>query len=182
MEIWLSGQPDIYILEAKTGKAKDDFALELRKIISKEKENSTARLTRMSHSAVYNESLSTTSGSESARSRRSQFGRSKSLDQEGNKNSYRSRSFDEYHEKSSSEAELVDSDGCNFPKYKVLADYMALTGRELKLHEGETVELIKIGCAGWWYVRIVVYPFSEGWAPSTYLEKLPNRYKTLDRT
>ena len=31
------------------------------------------------------------------------------------------------------------------------------------------------------YVRLSVYPFSEGWAPSTYLEKLPVRYKTLDR-
>ena len=29
---------------------------------------------------------------------------------------------------------------------------MALTGRELNLQEGEAVELIKIGCAGWWWV------------------------------
>ena len=31
------------------------------------------------------------------------------------------------------------------------------------------------------YVRLGAYPFSEGWAPSTYLEKLPVRHKTLDR-
>jgi hypothetical protein len=36
---------------------------------------------------------------------------------------------------------------------QVLADYMALTGRELNLEEGEIVELIKIGCSGWWFVR-----------------------------
>merc|ERR1711892_404612 len=161
--------------------AKDDFAVELRKMILKEKENTNNRFARMSHSAVYNESMSTTSGSESARSRRSAFSRSKSLDQEGNKNSYRSRSLDMCHEKSSSEAELVDNESSSFPKYQVLADYMALTGRELNLHEGESVQLIKIGCAGWWYVRLTVYPFSEGWAPSTYLEKLPVRNKTLDR-
>ena len=181
MEIWLSGQPDIYSLEGKTAKAKDDFAAELRKMILKEKENTNNRFARMSHSAVYNESMSTTSGSESARSRRSAFSRSKSLDQEGNKNSYRSRSLDMCHEKSSSEAELVDDDTSSFPKYHVLADYMALTGRELNLQEGESVQLIKIGCAGWWYVRLIAYPFSEGWAPSTYLEKLPARNKTLDR-
>ena len=35
-------------------------------------------------------------------------------------------------------------------EFQVLADYMALTGRELNLQEGEAVELIKIGCAGWW--------------------------------
>jgi hypothetical protein len=38
---------------------------------------------------------------------------------------------------------------------QVLADYMALTGRELNLEEGEIVELIKIGCSGWWFVRSV---------------------------
>ena len=178
MEIWLSGQPDIYSLEGKTVKAKDDFAFELRKIILKEKDNTNNRAARMSHSAVYNENMSTTSGSESARSRRSAFSRSKSLDQEGNKNSYRSRSLDICQEKSSSEAELVDDDTT---KYHVLADYMALTARELNLEEGESVELIKTGCAGWWYVRLIVHPFSEGWAPSTYLEKLPVRNKTLNK-
>ena len=54
----------------------------------------------------------------------------------------------------------------------VLADYMALTSREIDLNEDEVVELIKVGCAGWWYVRITTYPYPEGWAPSTYLEKM----------
>ena len=30
----------------------------------------------------------------------------------------------------------------------------ALTTREVNLTEGEVVELVKIGCAGWWYVRL----------------------------
>ena len=37
--------------------------------------------------------------------------------------------------------------------YKVLADYSALSDRELSMQEGELVELIKVGCGGWWYVR-----------------------------
>jgi hypothetical protein len=49
---------------------------------------------------------------------------------------------------------------------------MALTSREIDLNEDEVVELIKVGCAGWWYVRITTYPYPEGWAPSTYLEKM----------
>jgi hypothetical protein len=49
---------------------------------------------------------------------------------------------------------------------------MALTSREIDLTEDETVELIKVGCSGWWYVRITTYPYNEGWAPSTYLEKV----------
>ena len=36
---------------------------------------------------------------------------------------------------------------------QVLADYSALSDRELSMQEGEIVELIKIGCGGWWYVR-----------------------------
>ena len=57
-------------------------------------------------------------------------------------------------------------------RYLVLADYMALTSREIDLSEDEVVELIKVGCSGWWYVRMTTYPYAEGWAPSTYLEKV----------
>ena len=58
--------------------------------------------------------------------------------------------------------------------WQVLADYQAMSERELTLHEQETVELLKTGCAGWWYVRNLRRPFKEGWAPSTYLIKLPD--------
>ena len=60
-------------------------------------------------------------------------------------------------------------------RYIVLADYMALTTREIDLSEDDVVELVKVGCAGWWYVRLSTYPYPEGWAPSTYLEKLHDR-------
>ena len=51
----------------------------------------------------------------------------------------------------------------------VLADYMALTSREIDLNEDEVVELIKVGCAGWWYVRIfymMLLALVLVWAPS----------------
>ena len=176
MEVWIIGQPDAFTLEAKSKKAKDEFAIELRKVIAKEKGNANTRLSRIVKTVVNNEALSGTSGSESSRSRRSQFSRARSLDQEAWCNTYQSYSLD----RSSSDVELLDNTA-NLPKYKILADYVALTGRELNLHQGETVQLIKIGCAGWWYVRLTVYPFSEGWAPATFLEKLPDRNRTLDR-
>ena len=37
--------------------------------------------------------------------------------------------------------------------YRVLADYSALSDRELSMQEEEVVELMKVGCGGWWYVR-----------------------------
>ena len=65
-----------------------------------------------------------------------------------------SHSLDPHHDRSSSEADLMDSPRPTFPQYRILADYTALTQREVNLHEGEVVELVKIGCAGWWYVRL----------------------------
>ena len=64
MEVWIIGQPDAFNLEAKSKKAKDDFSLELRKVIAKEKENTSNRLTRIVKTVVNNENLSTTSGSD----------------------------------------------------------------------------------------------------------------------
>ena len=100
----------------------------------------------------------------------------------------------------------MDSPRPTFPQYRVLADYTALTGREVNLQEGEVVELVKIGCAGWWYVRRAQHPWTEGWwvfvlinffntfillvmiietmkfrAPHTYLERISGRHRTLDR-
>ena len=57
-------------------------------------------------------------------------------------------------------------------RYLVLADYDPLSGRELGLRQSEVVELLKTGCAGWWFVRLVRAPYSQGWAPTTYLQQL----------
>jgi len=183
MEIWIIGQSDVYSLDAKTRKAKEDFAAELRKVIIKQKERTVHRPIRISQSVVYNEQMSTTSGvsSESLRSRRSNFSHTRSLDLDNGRESSRSHSLDPHHDRSSSEADLMESPRPTFPQYRVLADYTALTARELNLHEGEVVELVKIGCAGWWYIRLTGYHSAEGWAPSTYMEKIPARYRTLDR-
>ncbi|XP_014241574.1 guanine nucleotide exchange factor DBS-like isoform X7 [Cimex lectularius] len=58
-------------------------------------------------------------------------------------------------------------------RYRVLADYNAVGHSELSVHEGDLVTLLKVGLAGWWYVRL--YGVSEGsrregWVPAAYLE------------
>lgn len=56
----------------------------------------------------------------------------------------------------------------------VLADYAPLGPTEAALKEGEVVDLVRIGCAGWWYVRPTsAIGSQEGWAPSAYLEAAP---------
>ena len=198
MEVWIIGQPDAFTLEAKSKKSKDEFASELRKVIAKEKVTGTKdRLNRIVRNVVSNEALSATSGSDSSRQGgtvgRSAFSRARSLDGESWSRTYQDSGGSSgysggYMDRSSSVEQL------DVVKYRALADYTALTGRELNLHTGEVVELVRVGCAGWWYVRLHHYPFTEGWAPSTYLEKMSsqaksqsvsgrnkNRNRTLDR-
>ena len=133
IELWIIGQSDVYSLDAKTRKGKEDFAVELRNVIIKQKERAVTRPVRLSQvnigetrnlhsfimsfqSVVYQEQMSTTSGvsSESLRSRRSQFQHSRSLELEDGRLSSRSHSLDPHQDRSSSEADLVES-----PRYQI---------------------------------------------------------------
>lgn len=35
-----------------------------------------------------------------------------------------------------------------------LSEYTAVGASEVSLREGQHAELLKVGCAGWWYVRL----------------------------
>ncbi|XP_065353804.1 guanine nucleotide exchange factor DBS-like isoform X3 [Cloeon dipterum] len=54
-------------------------------------------------------------------------------------------------------------------KFTALADYCAMGSSEVTMHEGDVIELLKVGCAGWWFVKVLGTQ-QEGWAPSAYLE------------
>ena len=50
---------------------------------------------------------------------------------------------------------------------------------EVSIHEGDILEVLKVGSEGWWYVR--VFPTGqEGWTPASYLEhnKRASTYST----
>lgn len=36
-----------------------------------------------------------------------------------------------------------------------LADYCAMGHSEVTMKEGDNVELLKVGCAGWWFVKVL---------------------------
>ena len=46
-------------------------------------------------------------------------------------------------------------------RYLVLADYDPLSERELGLRQMDQVDLLKTGCAGWWFVQLVRPPYSQ---------------------
>ncbi|OQR75088.1 guanine nucleotide exchange factor DBS-like, partial [Tropilaelaps mercedesae] len=52
--------------------------------------------------------------------------------------------------------------------YLALGDYSAVDVGEASLCEGQTVQVMRVGCAGWWYVRGVDQTL-EGWVPASYL-------------
>ncbi|XP_044741332.1 guanine nucleotide exchange factor DBS-like isoform X2 [Chrysoperla carnea] len=70
----------------------------------------------------------------------------------------------------------------NRGKYVALADYNAIGHNEVSIKEGDIFELLKVGCAGWWFVRFA-NSTKEGWAPAAYLEPISgkkNRYRSQD--
>lgn len=71
IEIWIIGQTDVYSLEAKTKKAKEDFANELRRIIIEQKDKAGIKPNANNAGTGYNEFNISNSGSESMRSRHS---------------------------------------------------------------------------------------------------------------
>jgi hypothetical protein len=40
-------------------------------------------------------------------------------------------------------------------RFTALADYCAMGHSEVSMHEGDAVELVKVGCAGWWYIKVI---------------------------
>jgi hypothetical protein len=98
----------------------------------------------------------------------SRLTRSRSLETSKGRATLRSRSLDCAGDRSSPEAD-EDEEAVSGQRFVVLADYMALTSREIDLNEDEVLELIKVGCAGWWYVRIfymMLLALVLVWAPS----------------
>ncbi|KAF5296920.1 hypothetical protein FQA39_LY12277 [Lamprigera yunnana] len=59
-------------------------------------------------------------------------------------------------------------------RYVALADYCAMGISEVNMKDGDIVELLKVGCAGWWFVKLVGTSH-EGWAPAAYLENMHRR-------
>ncbi|XP_017837143.1 uncharacterized protein LOC108596153 isoform X6 [Drosophila busckii] len=83
---------------------------------------------------------------------------------------------------SNSEDELSLNEDISTPggKFIALADYIAMGHSEVSIREGEVIELLKVGCAGWWYVR-VLDTNSEGWTPGAYLESINRKYSNTKK-
>ncbi|XP_062552794.1 uncharacterized protein LOC134217961 isoform X5 [Armigeres subalbatus] len=81
---------------------------------------------------------------------------------------------------SNSEDEFTHGEDGVLPGHKFisLADYCAMGNSEVSMKEGDMVELLKIGCAGWWFVKVIGNSL-EGWAPAAYLEPINRKSSRL---
>ena len=125
-------------------RSKEDFCYELSKLLD-DKEDDT-----ISVSSRQVPNFPSQSSNDLIQSKRLRFTRSKSLETRSSKSVQRSRSLD--NDDSDEASETIENKP---PQYKVLADYSAPVNshRELSLVQDEVVTLMKIGCAGWWFVR-----------------------------
>ena len=54
--------------------------------------------------------------------------------------------------------------------YKAVADYTAVEDTELTFETGDTLEMLRTGDDGWWFMRNKSTNH-EGWAPASYMEQ-----------
>uniref|UniRef100_A0A182IWR8 DH domain-containing protein n=1 Tax=Anopheles atroparvus TaxID=41427 RepID=A0A182IWR8_ANOAO len=81
---------------------------------------------------------------------------------------------------SNSEDEFTTVEDSVVPGHKFvsLADYCAMGNSEVSMKETDMVELLKVGCAGWWFVKVLATGL-EGWAPAAYLEPINRKTSRL---
>ncbi|GAB0097511.1 uncharacterized protein DMENIID0001_131520 [Sergentomyia squamirostris] len=203
-EVWLQGRQEVHTIQASTVDIKNKWVAEIKKVLlnqleelkgekikqyglnHKQLRHTTSWETSVSASSTPQRTLSCDSGEANKISNISEElplqtpGVSSSSSEHDNQeagawSSDYSNSEDEY-------TNLEDGVQTG-SKFIALADYCAMGHSEVSMREGDTVELLKVGCAGWWFVKVLGANV-EGWAPAAYLESVnrrPSRIRSQDR-
>ncbi|XP_035221623.1 guanine nucleotide exchange factor DBS-like, partial [Stegodyphus dumicola] len=196
-ELWLHGRKQIYILQAPTPEIKLKWVSEIKRVLFQQFEHlkdenkklysekikclngliSQSPVSKRAH-VVSSQSWDNTPPVNNnilddkvpEKTRRATFSSEANYQKEDLDNQDDGWSTDEL-----SQTEDEDEDGDIFlqtaevkGRYIVLGDYEAVDVGEVSLHEGQIVEIEKIGCAGWWYVRCLDTG-CQGWVPASYL-------------
>ncbi|XP_015927368.1 guanine nucleotide exchange factor DBS isoform X2 [Parasteatoda tepidariorum] len=208
-ELWLHGRKQIYILQAPTPETKLKWVAQIKKVLFQQFEHlkdenkklysekikslngliSQSPVSKRGH-VVSSQSWDNTPPVNNnimdkapEKTRRSTITSDDSFQKEDLDNHDDGWSTDEL-----SQTEDEDEDGDIFlqtaevkGRYVVLGDYAAVDVGEVSLHEGQVVEVEKIGCAGWWYVR-GLDAGCQGWVPATYLGPISQNNKRGSRS
>ncbi|CAG9759980.1 unnamed protein product [Ceutorhynchus assimilis] len=177
-EIWSKGRQEVHTIQAANMEEKKAWVDEIKRVLYIQLEEIKGQKIKQ-YAAVVHRPLRQTTSWDTQKSMSSVSEaqpRAMSCDNEpqgnhiddgvesheaGNWSSDASNSDDEEHTASRS-------------RYLALADYCAIGSSEVNMREGDIVELLKVGCAGWWFVKVVGSSV-EGWAPAAYLESLSRK-------
>ncbi|XP_067669146.1 guanine nucleotide exchange factor DBS-like isoform X1 [Haliotis asinina] len=185
-ELWLRGREEVYIIQAPTMEVKDTWIKEVKKVLLNQFDQIK---THHSHIQKSQEDLSS--------HRRHPSDTPHSLDNWKSQQSFNNNptvpiglgmvsptesptSPPDYVEDEGgwSSGEFSNTDDDEYipkiePSYREhfvsLGDYFPVDQNELGLHEGDLVEVLRVGTNGWWYAKHLT-SYLEGWVPSTYLE------------
>ncbi|KAL1493421.1 hypothetical protein ABEB36_011480 [Hypothenemus hampei] len=177
-EIWLQGRHEVYIIQAANFEQKQIWINEIKKLLYSQLEEMKGEKIKQYGAVTHLPLRQTTSWETKKNTGLNGEGmlRAMSCDNEGPVNN-----LDEGVEcsepgNSSSDASNSEDEDVviSRARYLALADYCAIGTSEVNMREGDIVELLKVGCAGWWYVKVVGSSI-EGWAPAAYLESLSRK-------
>ncbi|XP_055387523.1 guanine nucleotide exchange factor DBS-like isoform X2 [Condylostylus longicornis] len=190
-EVWLQGRQEVYTLQAPTIDIKNKWVTEIKRVLLNQLEELKGekikqyglnpRTVRPSTNpwdtpitvlAPPLRSLSCdTSGSESNRNSNYSDDLQPGISSSSSEQQDPSCGWSSDYSNSEDELSNVDDNSTPGTKYTALADYCAIGHSEVSMREGDSVELLKVGCAGWWFVK-VLGTNAEGWTPAAYLEPI----------
>ncbi|XP_067143192.1 guanine nucleotide exchange factor DBS-like isoform X3 [Centruroides vittatus] len=190
-EVWLHGRTQVFIIQAPSLEIKETWVKEIKKVLLQQFENLKDASMKQYSDKIQTLSLINGVKIDSPvvlHSRRPELGRRASLPslRRYRNENISSATYSDSHddgwstdEMSQTEDEDDDSDIFAYTtevggRYVALGDYEAVDVGEATLKEGEVIQVEKVGCAGWWYVR-VTGTGNRGWVPASYLGPLNGR-------
>jgi len=193
-EIWMRGRSEVYVIQAPSMDVKEAWVRAIKEVLMSQfdqmkgavkKEIQTVPLTKVENSANNNHMPSLSSlGSISAPSIDSDESprhpgevEPEPYSEEGDWSSEEEEESTSSATHSQQEIFFNETQMLGIQEYTVLAEYTAVDSGEITLHEGDLIEVLKIGSDGWWYVRCMSSG-EEGWAPASYLDMMKRRSRS----
>ncbi|XP_050314166.1 guanine nucleotide exchange factor DBS-like isoform X2 [Anthonomus grandis grandis] len=192
-EVWLQGRQKVHIIQAANLEQKNAWVNEIKKVLYSQLEEIKGEKIKQYAAIAHKPLKQTTSWEKEKTPAATQGGqvhqKAMSCDSEppGYHNVDEGVECTETENWSSdaSNSDEEDQHAVSRGRYIALADYCAIGSSEVNMKEGDIVELLKVGCAGWWFVKLIGSSV-EGWAPAAYLESatkktLKNSSRSQDR-
>ncbi|XP_056645987.1 guanine nucleotide exchange factor DBS-like isoform X1 [Diorhabda sublineata] len=172
-EVWLQGRQEVYTIQAPNLEVKQSWVNEIKKVLFNQLEEIKGEKIRQ-YAALVHKPLTQTTSWEKQKNTAAvapMLNHQRAMSCDSDHPTHMEEMTNEIDSNWSSDYSNSDDEDNNSTnaRYVALADYCAVGNSEVNIKEGDIVELLKVGCAGWWFVRMIGTN-NEGWAPAAYLE------------